>query len=123
MQPFKLLLFSTTLFVGGMAMADGVEKPTPYSTPASQWEKLDRGLVRVNTSSTSAVLSWRMLGTDDRINGGHEYLTVFEGLTGRAIHTIAYNPNRNNPSQLYIVSTTTRADRVYLKRGKTVGGA
>lgn len=35
-----------------------------------------------------------------RINGGQEYLTVFEGLTGRAIHTIAYQPNRNNTTDL-----------------------
>lgn len=30
-----------------------------------------------------------------RVNGGHEYLTVFNGETGAAIHTIYYNPNRN----------------------------
>ncbi len=32
---------------------------------------------------------------DGRINGGQEYLTVFQGQTGAAIHTIAYYPNRN----------------------------
>lgn len=30
-----------------------------------------------------------------RITGGQEWLTVFDGQTGRAIHTIFYNPNRN----------------------------
>ncbi len=35
-----------------------------------------------------------------RINGGQEYLTVFDGSTGRAIHTIAYYPNRNAKAQL-----------------------
>ena len=30
-----------------------------------------------------------------RINGGHEYLTVFNGETGAAIHTIPYLPTRN----------------------------
>ena len=30
-----------------------------------------------------------------RINGGQEYLTVFNGETGAAIHTVFYNPNRN----------------------------
>ncbi len=30
-----------------------------------------------------------------RINGGQEYLTVFDGETGAAVHTIFYNPNRN----------------------------
>ena len=35
-----------------------------------------------------------------RINGGHEYLTVFNGLTGEAIHTIAYYPTRNAKAEL-----------------------
>jgi rhamnogalacturonan endolyase len=35
-----------------------------------------------------------------RINGGQEYLTVFNGLTGEAIHTIAYYPNRNALAKL-----------------------
>lgn len=30
-----------------------------------------------------------------KITGGQEYLTVFDGLTGKAIHTVFYNPNRN----------------------------
>lgn len=42
--------------------------------------------------------SWVVSG--GRINGGHEYLTVFEGATGKAIHTIPYNPNRNATSTL-----------------------
>ena len=33
--------------------------------------------------------------SDGRITGGQEWLTVFDGLTGKAIHTIFYNPNRN----------------------------
>jgi len=36
---------------------------------------------------------WR--NSDGRIVGGQEYLTVFNGLTGKAVHTIFYNPNRN----------------------------
>ena len=35
-----------------------------------------------------------------RINGGQEYLTVFKGLTGEAVHTIAYYPNRNAKAEL-----------------------
>lgn len=35
-------------------------------TPASQMEKLDRGLVAVPTSSTANFVSWRLLGTDDK---------------------------------------------------------
>lgn len=30
-----------------------------------------------------------------RLVGGQEYLTVFNGLTGEAIHTVFYNPNRD----------------------------
>ena len=48
--------------------------------------------------AASNTKDWRNSG--GRINGGHEYLTVFEGLTGKAIHTIAYNPNRNATSDL-----------------------
>ena len=43
--------------------------------------------------AASNTKDWRT--TDGRINGGHEYLTVFNGETGEAIHTIAYRPNRN----------------------------
>ena len=41
---------------------------------------------------------WR--NSNGRIDGGQEYLTVFEGLTGKAIHTIAYYPNRNATASL-----------------------
>lgn len=34
------------------------------------------------------------LSGDGRVIGGQEWLTVFEGATGRAIHTVHYNPNR-----------------------------
>lgn len=30
-----------------------------------------------------------------KVVGGQEYLTVFDGLTGKAVHTVFYNPNRN----------------------------
>ncbi len=36
---------------------------------------------------------WRNSG--GRIDGGQEYLTVFEGETGKALHTVFYNPNRS----------------------------
>ena len=39
--------------------------------------------------------------TNGRVDGGYEYLTVFEGLTGKALHTIPYNPNRNTTTTLY----------------------
>lgn len=43
-----------------------------------------------NASNTK---DWRNSG--GRIDGGQEWLTVFEGKTGKAIHTIYYKPNRN----------------------------
>ncbi|MGM9711651.1 MAG: rhamnogalacturonan lyase [Prevotella sp.] len=36
---------------------------------------------------------WR--NSSGKVTGGQEWLTVFEGLTGKAIHTVYYNPNRN----------------------------
>ena len=59
----------------------------------------------VNQAATNATIKaasntkvWRT--SDGRINGGHEYLTVFNGLTGEAVHTIAYFPNRNATTTL-----------------------
>ncbi|MBO4849564.1 MAG: rhamnogalacturonan lyase [Prevotella sp.] len=56
--------------------------------------------VYVNQAATEEVIkaaannkSWLVSG--GRVNGGQEYLTVFKGETGEAIHTIFYNPNRN----------------------------
>lgn len=51
-----------------------------------------------NIKAASNTKSWLVSG--GRVNGGHEYLTVFNGETGAAIHTIAYNPNRNAMSEL-----------------------
>ena len=48
-----------------------------------------------NASNTK---DWR--NSNGRIDGGQEYLTAFEGLTGKAIHTIAYYPNRNAKAEL-----------------------
>ena len=51
---------------------------------------------KIRTASNTK--SW--VSDAGRINGGQEYLTVFNGLTGAAVHTIAYNPNRNAKSEL-----------------------
>jgi rhamnogalacturonan endolyase len=60
----------------------------------------------VNQAATDAAIrqasntkDWASEGAG-RINGGQEYLTVFDGETGRAIHTIAYYPNRNAKAEL-----------------------
>lgn len=39
-------------------------------------------------------IDWRS-ATMATITGGQEYLTVFEGTTGKALHTIFYYPNRD----------------------------
>ena len=51
-----------------------------------------------NIKAASNTKDWR--SSTGRINGGQEYLTVFNGLTGAAIHTIAYYPNRNTKAEL-----------------------
>ena len=48
--------------------------------------------------AASNTKDWRT--SAGRINGGQEYLTVFKGETGEAIHTIAYWPNRNAKAEL-----------------------
>jgi len=48
--------------------------------------------------AASNTKDWRVSG--GRIDGGHEYLTVFNGLTGATVHTIAYYPNRNAKAEL-----------------------
>ncbi len=59
----------------------------------------------VNQAATDAAIraasntkSWVVSG--GRINGGQEYLTVFSGATGEALHTIAYYPTRNAVAEL-----------------------
>ena len=42
--------------------------------------------------------SW--ITSSGRMDGGHEYLTVFDGLTGKAVNTITYYPNRNTKAEL-----------------------
>lgn len=42
---------------------------------------------------TDNLKDWR--SEKGRVIGGQEYLTVFDGQTGKAIHTVFYNPNRN----------------------------
>ena len=47
-----------------------------------------------DSNITSADNSKSYADSNGRINSGPEYLTVFNGLTGKAIHTVFYNPNR-----------------------------
>lgn len=61
-------------------------------------EYVNQAATDTKIKAASNSKSWVVSG--GRIDGGHEYLTVFEGSTGKAIHTIAYNPNRNASSTL-----------------------
>ena len=51
---------------------------------------------KIKTASNTK--DWR--NSAGRINGGHEYLTIFNGETGAAIHTVAYYPTRNAKAEL-----------------------
>ena len=69
----------------------------------------------VNQAATDAQIKaadnakdWR--SSAGRIDGGQEYLTVFNGLTGAAVHTIAYFPNRNALAELSEASGTFNWD-------------
>jgi rhamnogalacturonan endolyase len=69
----------------------------------------------VNQAATSAIIkaasnTTSYVTSDGRINSGHEYLTVFDGLTGKAIHTIAYYPNRNGTAALSTAAGTKNWD-------------
>ena len=56
--------------------------------------------VATNATIKTASNTKNFRTSDGRINGGHEYLTIFKGETGEAIHTIAYWPNRNAKAEL-----------------------
>ena len=43
--------------------------------------------------NTNNSKDWR--NGEGKIDGGYEFLTAFDGLTGKAIHTVFYKPNRN----------------------------
>ncbi|MGN1263720.1 MAG: hypothetical protein ACI4TW_06750, partial [Prevotella sp.] len=42
--------------------------------------------------TVSNTKDWR--NTSGKVTGGQEWLTVFDGMTGKAIHTVFYRPNR-----------------------------
>ena len=50
--------------------------------------------VATDSKISGASNALRYANASGRVLSGAEYLTVFEGTTGRAIHTIWYNPNR-----------------------------
>lgn len=56
----KIVLFAWFAIVAVSAFS---QKP---NTPASQMEKLDRGLVAIPGTNGKCFLSWRLLGTDNQ---------------------------------------------------------
>ena len=65
---------------------------TAQGTVDGQGQYVNKAATESKISSASNSLKYA--NTSGRILSGAEYLTVFEGTTGRAIHTIWYNPNR-----------------------------
>lgn len=61
-----------------------------------------------NIKAADNTKDWRT--SKGRIDGGQEYLTVFNGQTGAAVHTIAYFPNRNAKAELSEESGTFNWD-------------
>ena len=91
---------------------DGKAEMICKTAPGSK----DGAGVYVNQATDNATIKaadntkdWAAAG-GGRINGGHEYLTVFDGLTGKAINTIAYYPNRNGTATLSAASGTKNWD-------------
>ena len=90
---------------------DGKAEIMCKTAPASidgQGNFVNQAATDEKIKAASNTKSWRT--SDGRINGGQEYLTVFEGLTGKAIHTIAYYPNRNAKAELSEASGTFNWD-------------
>ncbi len=72
----KKLLFSIIFLATSLMAIAQRAKPTPWDTPASQQEKLDRGFIRINALSTKPFLSWRLLGSD---NEHTSFLVLIDG--------------------------------------------
>ena len=81
----------------GDGRAEMICKTAPGSMDAAG-EYVNQATDNEKIKAASNTKSW--LSSSGRMDGGHEYLTVFNGLTGKAVNTIAYNPNRNTTSAL-----------------------
>ncbi len=87
--------------------AELICKTAPGSKDATG-EFVNKAADNTTIKFASNFKDWR--NSNGRIDGGQEYLTVFEGLTGKAIHTIAYYPNRNAEAKLSEASGTFNWD-------------
>ena len=80
---------------------DGVAEMICKTAPGSKdgvGQFVNQSATDENIRKADNTKDWRT--SAGRINGGQEYLTVFNGLTGAAVHTIAYFPNRNAKAEL-----------------------
>ena len=81
----------------GDGKAEMMCKTAPNSKDAAG-EYVNQATDDENIKKANNTKLW--LTSSGYVDGGHEYLTVFNGVTGKAINTIAYNPNRNTKSEL-----------------------
>lgn len=107
----KKIVFSLFVIVSFQPIAAQVHKPAPTDTPTSMMEKLDRGLVVINTAvSGKYFVSWRYLGTDDT---GTSFTLLKDGEP--------YKSNILNATSLSVVGTaTTQWQVVTLHNGVAV---
>ena len=81
----------------GDGAAEMICKTAPGSKDG-QGNYVNQAATDENIKKADNTKDWRT--SAGRINGGQEYLTVFNGQTGAAVHTIAYFPNRNAKAEL-----------------------
>lgn len=75
----------------GDGKAELICKTAPGSKDG-QGQYVNQAATESTIKNASNTQDWR--NTSGKIKGGQEYLTVFNGETGKAIHTVFYNPNR-----------------------------
>ncbi len=66
-----------------------------------------------DTKISSANNKMEYANSSGRVLSGAEYLTVFEGTTGRAIHTVWYNPNRGCTTGEVKAPSATELNRLW----------
>ena len=101
----------------GDGLAEMMCKTAPGSKDG-QGNYVNQAATDSKIKAASNTKDWR--NSNGRIDGGQEYLTVFRGLTGEAIHTVAYYPNRNSKAELSEASGTFNWDD---RSGKTDKGS
>ena len=91
-------------------------------TPASQMEKLDRGLTAVSTSPVTHFVSWRLLGTDDKAATTFDLLRDGEVIASNLTKT-NYMDNRGSKTAQYQVVTRVNGEVTETSQPITPWGA